>query len=63
WQRAPHFGLPRLPLRLAALDPAARYRDGQGTVHHGAVLRAHGLPLRLPAGDWASTLTHLVRAG
>jgi alpha-galactosidase len=63
WQRAPHFGRPRLPLRLAALDPAARYRDGQGTVHHGAVLRAHGLPLRLPAGDWASTLTHLVRAG
>jgi alpha-galactosidase len=51
---------PALPLR--DLDPAGRYRDiATGTVHHGAVLLARGLPLRLPAGDRASALFHLHR--
>jgi alpha-galactosidase len=51
---------PALPLR--ALDPAARYRDTDtGTVHHGAVLLSHGLPLGLAADDYASALVHLVR--
>jgi alpha-galactosidase len=61
WQRTTRFGRPRPAPRLAALDPAARYRDQDGTVHHGAVLRARGLPVTLPPGDWASAMVHLVR--
>jgi alpha-galactosidase len=54
----------RLPrLRLAALDPAARYRDaGTGQEHDGAALLEQGL--RLPAEaqyDFGSALVHLVR--
>jgi alpha-galactosidase len=50
------------PVRLAGLDPAARYRDAEtGREHDGAVLAAYGLPLELPAGDYASTLTVLDR--
>lgn len=62
WLQQPRFGLPQPPLRLAALHPAARYRELRtGTVHHGAVLLEHGLELRLPPGDWSSTVVHLVR--
>ncbi|MFF4648352.1 alpha-galactosidase [Streptomyces sp. NPDC001380] len=47
------------PLRPAGLDPQRRYRDeATGEVHHGAVLLAHGLPVRL-AGDWASAVVRL----
>lgn len=56
------FGLPSPALPLRALDPTARYLDqATGTVHHGAVLLTHGLPLDLAADDYASTLVHLVR--
>ncbi|WP_433253826.1 alpha-galactosidase [Streptosporangium sp. CA-135522] len=55
--------LPRggAPIRLAALDPAARYRDeATGAVHHGAVLLSHGLPPLLTF-DTTSELVHLRR--
>jgi hypothetical protein len=40
----------------------APYRDeATGVVYHGAVLLAHGLPLDLPAGDYASTVVLLSR--
>jgi alpha-galactosidase len=49
---------------LRGLDPQARYRDAAtGRIHHGAVLLSRGLPLGLPAGDYASTLIHLQRVG
>jgi alpha-galactosidase len=51
---------PALPLR--DLDPRALYQDtATGRLHHGAVLLARGLPLDLPAGDYASALVHLRR--
>lgn len=63
WRQAPHFGHDIAPLRLAALDPDAQYRDeATGVVYHGAVLLAHGLPLDLPRGDYASTVVLLNRA-
>jgi alpha-galactosidase len=47
-------------LRLAALDPAARYLDpATGTTHHGTALLHHGLPLPEPKG-FGSLLTRLV---
>jgi alpha-galactosidase len=50
------------PLRLAGIDPDARYRDQvTGSVHHGAVLAGPGLRPDLPPGDHASTLIHLKR--
>ena len=53
---------PDLPLR--GLDPLARYQDAAtGRLHHGAVLLGRGLPLELPAGDYASTMIHLRRVG
>ncbi|MFJ4693101.1 alpha-galactosidase [Streptomyces sp. NPDC088766] len=62
WQRGPRHGSPRLPVRLPALTPGARYRDTRtGTVHHAAVLAEYGLHLDLPRGDWSSTAVHLVR--
>ncbi|MBG0818866.1 alpha-galactosidase [Planomonospora sp. ID82291] len=62
WRVTARFGHTAAPLRLAALDPGAVYRDtGTGAAHHGAVLLAHGLPLDLPPGDHASGLTRLVR--
>jgi alpha-galactosidase len=38
-----------------------RFGTDTGTVHHGAVLLSHGLPLGLAADDYASALVHLVR--
>ena len=62
WRQQVSFAIPTQPLRLAALDRSARYRDARtGTEHHGAVLLEHGLPLPLPAGDWSSAVVHLVR--
>ncbi|MEZ0095846.1 alpha-galactosidase [Streptacidiphilus sp. EB129] len=62
WLQQPRFGRPQPPLRLAALDPVARYRDrATDTVHHGAVLLERGLDLPLPAGDWSSAVVHLTR--
>ncbi|WP_213456246.1 alpha-galactosidase [Rhizomonospora bruguierae] len=59
---SPAFGHRPTPLRLAGLEPAARYRDeATGAEYHGAVLLTHGLPLDLPPGDHASTLAHLTR--
>ncbi len=49
-------------LALRGLDPGAAYRDDDsGTVHPGAVLLRSGLPLTLPDGPYASTLTRLTR--
>jgi alpha-galactosidase len=62
WLRAHRFGMRPGPLRLTGIDPAARYRDRDtGEVHHGAVLRARGLVLNLPPGDYASSIVVLDR--
>ncbi|MET8329575.1 alpha-galactosidase [Streptomyces sp. NPDC005181] len=62
WQRTPCHGSPSRPLRLAGLDPAARYRDARtGTVHSATVLREYGIQPELPPGDWASAAVHLIR--
>jgi alpha-galactosidase len=62
WLPLARHGHSEPPLRLAGLDPDARYQQlGSGTVHHGAVLLHHGLALDLPTGDHASCLLHLRR--
>ncbi|BCY09907.1 alpha-galactosidase [Actinoplanes sp. L3-i22] len=62
WCPTRAFGHDPGPLRLTALDPAARYRDRDtGALHSGAVLLHAGLPLALPEGEHASTLVHLTR--
>ncbi|GAB3164810.1 alpha-galactosidase [Amycolatopsis stemonae] len=62
YRQAAHFTAPGRPLRLDGLDPAHRYVDpDSGTTHSGAVLLAHGLPLGLPTGDFASTVVRLQR--
>ncbi|MFI5633067.1 alpha-galactosidase [Streptomyces sp. NPDC051664] len=62
WQRTPRHGRPSRPLRLAGLDPAARYRDARtGTVHSATVLREYGIQPEMPPGDWASVAVHLIR--
>ncbi|GHJ42051.1 alpha-galactosidase [Streptomyces sp. TS71-3] len=51
-------------LRLAGLDPDARYREDDGGPDlSGRTLMRAGLPIRdrLPAGDWASALVRLRR--
>jgi len=50
-------------IRLAALDPAARYRDiASGAEHRGAALLANGLPLpEETASTFGSTLVRLIR--
>ena len=65
FQNSSRFGRAALALPLRALDPQAVYRDTAtgGGAHHGAVLMTRGLPLDLPAGDYASTLIHLRRVG
>ncbi|MEV0563658.1 GH36 C-terminal domain-containing protein [Dactylosporangium sp. NPDC050588] len=53
-------------LRLAGLDPDATYTDPDtGTAASGRALMSAGLPVggRLPAGDWASAVIRLNRAG
>lgn len=62
WQRTSPHGRPSLPLRLAGLDPTARYRDARtGTVHSATVLQEYGMQPELPPGDWASAAVHLIR--
>jgi alpha-galactosidase len=62
WRRAPRHGTPRPALRLAGLDPAARYRDARtGAVHHASVLTGYGITPELPPGDWSSTSLRLIR--
>ncbi|HEY8473794.1 MAG TPA: alpha-galactosidase [Natronosporangium sp.] len=62
WRPLARHGQPDPPLRLAGLDPDARYQlAGTSQVHYGAALLHHGLTLDLPAGDHASTLLHLRR--
>ncbi|MCH7230522.1 alpha-galactosidase [Glycomyces sp. L485] len=62
WRRGRSFGHDDPPLRLHGLDPAARYREaGTDRVHHGAVLAAHGLHLRLAPDDYASAAIRLVK--
>jgi alpha-galactosidase len=57
-----HFGRSLSPIRLKGLDPSARYRDeDSGAEHSGAVLAAHGLPVELPVGDYASAVIRLRR--
>jgi alpha-galactosidase len=57
WGPGPRFGAGSGPVRLAALDPAARYRDERtGDTHSGARLLTHGIDLELPPGDHASQL-------
>jgi alpha-galactosidase len=57
-----HFGQSRPQVRLAGLDPEATYRDeDSGVVYDGAVLLAHGLPIELAAGDYASAVVRLRR--
>jgi alpha-galactosidase len=47
WHRPGGFGPEPPPIRLAALEPGAVFRDDDtGRLHHGAVLLAHGLPWR-----------------
>ncbi|HEX2144283.1 MAG TPA: alpha-galactosidase, partial [Glycomyces sp.] len=61
WRLGRRFGYRDPLLKLAGLDPAARYRrQGTGRLHHGAVLGTHGLDLRLHPDDYASTMVHLV---
>jgi alpha-galactosidase len=53
---------PEPPTILAGLDARATYLDADtGAAHEGAVLTAHGLPVRLPLGDYASAVVHLIR--
>jgi alpha-galactosidase len=62
WGPQPCGGRPPR-IRLAALDPAARYRDtATGRQHWGAALLADGLPLpEETASTFGSTLVHLIR--
>jgi alpha-galactosidase len=60
WCPSRPYGHTPGPLRLTAVDPAARYRDlDTAATHSGAALLTHGLPLDLPAGDHASALVRL----
>ncbi|CAM4146197.1 alpha-galactosidase [Kibdelosporangium persicum] len=58
WRPSVHFGLPQIPVRLKALDPATRYSTGSAE-YDGAVLLHHGFEPALPSGDYASTMIHL----
>ncbi|MFD7987509.1 alpha-galactosidase [Kitasatospora indigofera] len=59
WRLARPHGAPVVPLRMAGLDPLARYRDlDTGELHHGAVLTARGLTTGLTR-DHSSRLLHL----
>ena len=61
FRRPTEFARPLTPPRLAGLDPSARYRDGEGVLHHGGVLLSHGLDVELPGSGYASALVHLTR--
>jgi alpha-galactosidase len=62
WQPTRPLGREPGPVRIAALDPGSRYRDREsGREYDGALLVEYGLPLELPPGDYASSLTVLDR--
>nr|WSX49039.1 alpha-galactosidase [Streptomyces sp. NBC_00974] len=62
WRPTTRFGHRPAPLALSALQPSARYLDiDEGTAHSGATLTGCGLDLRLPTGDYASSLIRLRR--
>jgi alpha-galactosidase len=61
WRRPTEFARPFTPPRLAGLDPAARYRDQDGVVHHGAVLLSHGIDVDLPRSGYGSAVVRLTR--
>jgi alpha-galactosidase len=62
WRVTEPFGHRPHPIRLAGLDPVARYRDERtGSVHRGATLRERGVDLALPPGDHVSTVIRLRR--
>jgi len=62
WQPVRELGREPRPVRLANLDPNSRYRDREsGREYEGALLAEYGLPLELPAGDYASSLVILDR--
>ncbi|HEY0806422.1 MAG TPA: alpha-galactosidase [Pseudonocardiaceae bacterium] len=62
WRISEAFGHRPALVRLAGLDPDARYQDERtGTAHTGATLVARGIDLALPAGDHASVLIRLHR--
>ena len=62
WQPTRSIGREPGPIRLNAVDPESRYRDrDNGREYDGALLAAYGLPLDLPSGDYASSLTVLDR--
>ena len=60
WQPVRRLGREPRPVRLANLDLNSRYRDREsGREYEGALLAEYGLPLDLPAGDYASSLVIL----
>ncbi|HEX4705068.1 MAG TPA: alpha-galactosidase, partial [Pseudonocardiaceae bacterium] len=62
WRITEPFGHRPILVRLAGLDPAARYRDERtGNVHTGAALLISGIDLALPDGDHSSVLIRLQR--
>ncbi len=62
WRPYTRFGLTSDRLPLVGLDPDATYRDARsGTEYLGAVLGTLGVPLDLPAGDYASSCVRLAR--
>ena len=62
WQPVRQIGREPSPVRLANLDPHSRYRDREsGQEYEGALLAEYGLPLGLPAGDYASSMIILDR--
>jgi alpha-galactosidase len=65
WRPTSRHGATDEPVRLRALDPEALYVDDDGATFPGAVLMAYGLDVsvRLPRGDYASTMIHLQRDG
>ncbi len=63
WRPMSRHGATEQPVRLRALDSDATYVDDDGATFSGAVLMAYGLDVsvRMPAGDYASTVVHLRR--
>jgi alpha-galactosidase len=62
WRVGERHGAPVAPVRLAGLDPTARYADNRSeAVHSGAYFAGSGLDLALPKGDQVSALIRLRR--
>jgi alpha-galactosidase len=62
WRITEPFGHAPAPVRLAGLDPQAKYHDPRtDTLHTGATLHHNGLDLEIPRGDHMSVLIRLNR--